>query len=447
MYSPVALNEHDKVVQLLDFYKTIYRIIAGLIFVLGIVIVPFLPYIIKGADWLTVNELRIYFLIFLFNTVVSYFVTYKFSYTNALQKNYLTTNFNTIISLVSSGAQILVLVFTKSFLAYLLINSAILLVSRIFITLYLNRRFPILKEKPKIKLSKHEKRPIYNEVKGLVVHQFGSIAIHSTDNIIISAFTGMGVVAVGLISNYSLIMSSVLGFVTILFSSVTSGFGNLVATSGEEHFHNVFKDINFANFWVYGFCSVVFFFLIPPFIDLWIGNENRIDTISFILIVINFYLQGQSTIYNNARIAKGNFGKDKWWSLLQALVNLVVSVVGAYFLGLVGVYIGTVVSRLVFVISRPYSTYRFLFNHSCLEYYKRLALYFLSVVLATASTFFITSLILTEVTIIRFAISVLIVIVVPNSIFFLMFFRTKEFVSWKFRLKTAFFNIAKRKNL
>ena len=434
MYYPVAHDEHEKIIKLLDFYKIVYRIIAGLIALLGIIIVPFLPYIIKGADWLSIRELRVYFIIFLFNTVVSYFVTYKFSYTNALQKNYITTNFNTILSLVSSGAQIIVLLLTKSFFAYLLVNSGILLISRIFISTYLNNKFPIFKERPQEKLSKFEKKPIYKEVRGLIVHQFGSIAVHSTDNIIISAFTGMGVVAVGLISNYNLITSSVLGFVTILFSSVISGFGNLAATSSNRQFHKVFEYINFANFWIYGFCSVAFFVLIPPFIDLWIGTENRIDSISFALIIINLYLQGQSTTYNNARIAKGNFGKDKWLSLLQAIVNLVISIVGAYYLGLIGVYIGTVVSRLVFVITRPLSTYRFLFGESCVVYYKKLVIYFSAVCLAAISTYFLVDvLLLSNVTVIRFVISVAIVAVLPNIIFLALFFKTKEFKFWKER--------------
>lgn len=57
--------------------------------------------------------------------------------------------------------------------------------------------------------------------------------------------SGLGVVAVGYISNYNMLINSVLGFVVILFNSVTSGFGNLVATSTVKNYHKVFKEINF----------------------------------------------------------------------------------------------------------------------------------------------------------------------------------------------------------
>ena len=217
MYRPVADDDHEKIVKLLDFYKKIYRIIAGIITVLGILLLPFLQYIVKGADWLSVTELRIYFLIFLLNTVVGYFVTYKYSYLNALQKNYINTNIDTIVSTVSYFAQMLIMLIFRNFLLYLLVNSFVLTISRIGIAIYLNKKYPILKEKPVIHLSAEEKRPIFKEVRGLMVHQFASVAVHSTDNILISMISGLGVVAVGYISNYNMLMNSVLAFVTILF--------------------------------------------------------------------------------------------------------------------------------------------------------------------------------------------------------------------------------------
>lgn len=148
---------------------------------------------------------------------------------------------------------------------------------------------------------------------------------------------------------------------------------------------------------------------------------------SLALIILNFYLQGQCTIYNNARIAKGNFNMDKWWSLLQAIVNLVVSVVAAVYLGLVGVYIGTVASRLVFVISRPSCTYQFLFGKSSLEYFKRLVVYLAAVCFATAICWVICKPLLSSLDWLTFAISVVVCFIVPNIVFFLLFRKSLEF--------------------
>ena len=199
MYGPVARNDNEYVIKLLDFYKWVYRIVALIIAILGIAILPFLQYIVKNAQNLTLFELRLYFCIFLFNTVTSYFVTYKYSYLNALQKDYLVTNFNTLIYFATVISQIVVIFVFRNFLIFLLTQSVIQLVSKIFIIRYLHRRFPILKEKPAVPLSKEEKQPIYTEVRGLIIHQFSSVAVHQTDNVIISSLTEMGVIAVGYI--------------------------------------------------------------------------------------------------------------------------------------------------------------------------------------------------------------------------------------------------------
>ena len=434
MYKPVASDDTEMIVKLLSFFKTIYRIVAGVIAALGMCLLPFLGYIVKGADWLTAAELKVYFLIYLFNTVIGYFVSYRYTYLNARQENYIQTNIDTIVTNVSQIVQILAIFLSRNFLVYLLANSAVLLVSRFFIILYLDKKYPILKQKPAVPLSKEEKAPIFHEVKGLVVHQFAGVAVHSTDNILISTMTEQGITAVGYISNYNMLMRAVLGFVTILFNSVTSGFGNLAAVSTTENFRKVFREINFANFWVYGFCSIAFWILIPPFITLWIGADKVIDQTAFTLIIINCYLQGQCTAYHNARIAKGDFNKDKIWAIVQAVTNLVVSVICAKLYGIVGIYIGTVVSRMVFVVFRPYSTYRFLFGESSAVYYRKLIQYFLYTVLAAGVTKYCVRFILTEVTVVRFAISTMIVAAVPNLVFLLLTCRSAEAAMWKQRL-------------
>ena len=114
---------------------------------LGLCLTPFLQYIVKGADWLTVSELRVYFLVYLFNTVIGYFVTYRFTYLNALQKNYIQTNIDSIVNVISYIAQVIAILVWKNFLLYLLINSAVLLISRLVIVVYLNKKYPIFNEK------------------------------------------------------------------------------------------------------------------------------------------------------------------------------------------------------------------------------------------------------------------------------------------------------------
>lgn len=434
MYEPVAHEKELETVQLLDFYRKAYRLIACAVTLIGTAFIPFLPHIVKGADFLTLRELRLYYVIFLFNTVCSYFVTYKYSYVNALQKNYVVTTFDTVTTAVTSILQIAVILLTDDFLAFLLTQSACMVLFRIAAVLYLNRKFPILRKKPAVPLPAGKRRRIFTDVKALALGQFASVAVHSTDNIIISSLSGLGVLGVGLVNNYMMLINHVLGFVTILFNSVVAGFGNLAATSGQEEYREAFEEANFINFWIYGFCSIAFFVLTPPFIALWIGEESLIDSVSFLLIIINLYLQGQCTIYMYARSAKGEFRRGIVPVIVQPIVNLVVSIIGAKTLGLVGVYIGTVVSRLVLVM-RPSLEYRYFFGRSAWEYYGKLVLHFAATFLAGLAVYAAVQPLLPAASWGRFVMGVCVVAILPNLIFLLLFFRSKEFKAVLVRVK------------
>ena len=92
------------------------------------------------------SEIRVYYIIFLFNTVSSYFVTYKTSYVSALQKEYIVTNTTTIGTIVTNVIQIIFLVAGGNYLSYLLIAAIIGLLQKILTVMYLNKKFPILTE-------------------------------------------------------------------------------------------------------------------------------------------------------------------------------------------------------------------------------------------------------------------------------------------------------------
>ncbi len=435
LYAPIANNDEEKIAQLLALYKKIYRIIALVILGLGLALIPFLQHIVKGAEGISLFNLRLYFVFFLIDTVSSYFLAYKNSYITATQKNYVVTHISTITQTVTVLVQICVIFFTRNYLVYLASHTALVLISKIFQYFYLEKIEPIFKRKASSSLPKEDKKKIYRDVKALVVHQFASVAVNSTDNIIISSVKGLGILTVGLVSNYNLIITHISSFVSILFNSVTAGFGNLVASSSKEHYYKTFCDINFINFWAYGFCAVAFFVLIPPFIVLWIGSDYLIDTASLLLIVVSRYILGQTTIYNYARVAKGRFDKDYWISIVEAIINLVVSVVAANHWGLLGVYFGTLVSKVFYIICRPIASYKFLYGKSSLDYFRQLLVYFLATCFAGGVTYVLTRSLLLEVTIVKFALAVVITAIVPNIIFALLFFKTQSFYSVRNRVK------------
>jgi hypothetical protein len=49
MYKPLALNDKEKIKSLMALYAKAYRIIGFFVFVAGLLVIPFMDYIIKDA--------------------------------------------------------------------------------------------------------------------------------------------------------------------------------------------------------------------------------------------------------------------------------------------------------------------------------------------------------------------------------------------------------------
>ena len=427
LYKPVAEKDTERVKSLMHFYKTSYRTIALVISLVGLAILPFLNYIVKDPG--NIGNISIYYLIFLFNTVIGYFAKYKFSLVNAEQKNYIYSNINTVTTIVTVAAQIVILLVYKNFLVYLLVVAVVSLIQNVFINIYLNKKYPFLLEKNAKLLSKEELAPIRKNVIALIWHKIGEISVYQTDYIVISTF--INVATVGVLSNYNLLIAGVSGFINIIFSSAISAFGNLVATEHEAKRYEVFKVYRFIAFWLYGFSAIAFYILLSPFVKLWIGKDMLIPDFVLLLIIVNYYMVGHRGCLNTIKSAAGVFDQDKYIALLQGVVNLIVSVALVKTIGLPGVFIGTIVSGTLATIIKPIITYRILFKKRAIEYFLDGAKYATVVVLAGMLCWVAKAYFLKNITIVSFAAMMFIVIVIPNLVFLLLFKKSPEFIYLK----------------
>ena len=103
-------------------------------------------------------------------------------------------------------------------------------------------------------------------------------------------------------------------------------------------------------------------------------------------------------------------------------------------MGLVGIYIGTVASRLVYVMFRPYSTYKFLFEESSIEYYKKLLQYFINVIIAALLTKLCVIKLVSTITVLSFVVMMFIVLIVPNAVFLILHCKREEFAICRNRI-------------
>ena len=426
LYGPVSRGEKEKIKSYMQMYRKAYYCIALVVAVMGIALAPFLKYLVKKPDGVLLRDLTLYYFIFLFNTVSSYFVAYKYSLVNAEQKNYVQTNILTITKVITVFFQIIVIIVTRNFYLFLITDAVIQLLQKIFVSRYLNKMYPYLTEKDITPLSKEESDTVWKKTKALVFHKVGDVARLQTDALIISSF--IEVKMAGFVDNYNMVINSVSNFVNIIFNSVISSFGNLIATESKEKQYEMFKVYRFFASWVYGYSCVGFMVLLTPLIRIMYGDYWALAPMVIYCILIDYYFKGDRIVLSNYKTAAGVFEQDKYLALIQGAVNLVISIALVQTpLGLAGIYIGTIVSGLIANITKPIIIYRACFDMSAKSYFVDTCKYLASLVFVLIVCNAISIRLLADLNILKFLIMAVIITVVFNGVYFLLYGRTAEF--------------------
>lgn len=106
----------------------------------------------------------------------------------------------------------------------------------------------------------------------------------------------------------------------------------------------------------------MFFFVNKSFIEVWVGLDNFGGyglnfVFSCILIVEFLYFTMEPLVYTHGRINK--FAKI---SLIELFLNVLISIVGAIYFGLIGIALGSLISKfstsLIFMISETFNVLR-----------------------------------------------------------------------------------------
>lgn len=379
LYKPVAENDLTTVKSLLDFYKKSYIIIAGALFCLGTVMMLFLKAIV-GTNPLKEN-LYFIFMLFLADCLLSYFLSYKRSILYAYQKNYILDVIHLVASIVQNIVQIIILIRYKNYIFYLLIKMAGKFIENVIISYYTDKNYRGILDAETKPLSNGIKADILTKVKALLFHRIGGFFVIGSDSIVITYI--LGVLPMGLYTNYNLLLSAASSLLKRIFEVLTYVVGNFLVTSNNEQNYSVYKKIDLLDFWVFGWASTVMFAMFPTIIALWLGEEYILPVPVAFALVFNFYLQGMRASIDTFKNAAGIFYEDRFVPLLEAAVNIIVSVICAKIWGLAGVFIGTIVSTgVLFFYSYPKYVCKTLFSLSKADYVKQTVFHALTVIIS-----------------------------------------------------------------
>lgn len=430
MYKPLADKDKEKLGQLMCLYKKVYAVIGTVVLFVGLALVPFLDVLIKDTP--DIDGLTFYYILFLANSVVSYwFFAYRSSLLQADQKTYITNKYSIFFNVVKSILQIFVLIVFHDFTLYLISQIICTIIQNFFVAKKVKKEYPYVFYKTNGKLPKGEKKKIFKDVRALMLTKIGYAVLNGTDNIIISSF--VGVRQVGLLSNFLMISDAVTAVLCQVTSSVSASIGNYFVEEDRESGYLLFKRIEFMNFWFYGFCMTALIILLNPFVTIWLGNEYLIEFSAVICLSINFFIAGYMNTLSTFRTSLGLFTQGKYRPIIVAVINIGLSILLSYKWGMTGVLAATFISRLcVNLWYDPLLIHRYGFNKSVKPYYLKIVFRFILLATVVALMQLISKFVFNGgVTILNFALMTIITAILPNLIFLMIFGKTDEFKYFK----------------
>lgn len=340
LYKPIAENNTDKVNAILKLYRDVYRIVGGIIIVISLCLLPFLKYLV-ASDVPQGIHLQSLFLIHVINTVISYwFYGYKKVLLTANQRYDIEVNIASISLLLQYILQIIVLISTKNYYAYVIVFPVATLFNNVLTNYVINRKYPQYKCVGNI--GKEEMVSLYKNVSGAFCSKLGSTIYLSVDNIVISAF--LGLTLLGQYSNYYYIITSLTAIFAVVHNSLRPAIGNCIATESVQKNWEYYKLIDFVYMSAVTVCCSCCLVLFQDFERLWVGETNLLSDKIVVLLVIYFYAGRLSAFLSLYQETAGIWWYGKFIPLISAIVNLGLNIVGVQIMGLPAILLSSIIA-------------------------------------------------------------------------------------------------------
>ena len=424
MYKPIVEDDKKTICALMNLYKIYYRIIGVIILAAGLSITPLIPQLISGEVPEDTNLYILYWLN-LISTVLTYWLfAYKSSILQAFARNDLISKVTLFTETCKYILQVLALVIFHNYYYFVIIILITQIATNVITAAVAGRYYPEYIAQGR--LEKEETAVINGRIKDLFTSKLGAVVVNSADSVVISAYLGLSILAV--YQNYFYVINSIIGFVTIIFTSTTAGIGNSILVESEEKNFRDLSKFTFLIMWIAGFCTGCLICLYQPFMILWVGKEYMLPFKSVICFCIYYFVYEMNQIWTSYKDAAGMWHEDRFRPLCTALANLIMNIVMVRYIGLYGVMLSTVLSTVI--IGMPWlirNIFTVIFSKKYMYEYLRKIFYYVIIVLLVCSIDYLLCDNVNLSLIMTMFLRLLICVTVTNILFYLFFFRTREF--------------------
>lgn len=233
--------------------------------------------------------------------------------------------------------QISILLTIKNYYVYILVVPFITILTNVINAIMAKKMYPQYTCRGNLSLD--TKKAIGKNVLGLMIGKICMVSRNSFDNIFLSLFLGLTMVA--MYNNYYYILTSIIGILGLVTSAISAGVGNKVALNTIEQNHKDFQLITYVYMWIAGWCTICLLCLYQPFMKLWVGEDLMFPLIVVIQLCIYFYslsMGNMRSIYSNA---SGLFWQGRYYVIVEAVMNIILNYIFGKLWGVNGIIAAT----------------------------------------------------------------------------------------------------------
>ena len=339
LFKPLANDDKDKISRIMVAGQRFYHKFVIILFVYIISLAFIYPLIVqKDFDYL-------FTMVLVFCISISSFGQYAVGVTNAAlieadQKSYINI-WAQIFTIILNTILCVVLVnLDCSIQIVKLVSSSVYLIRPIFLMLYVRKKYCIdWRARP-------EKNEIPQKWNGFAQH-VAAIVVANTDIVVLTLFSKIENVSI--YSVYFLVINGIKDIIVAMTIGTRSYFGSMIANDEKNKLNLFFKKFE----WLTNNISVLLYSItivtIIAFVKIYTFGISDVDYMQktfSILLSIAYFIYCIRLPYSMLINAAGHFKNTQLSAILEAIINIVVSISMVYFLGLIGVAIGTICAML-----------------------------------------------------------------------------------------------------
>lgn len=382
LYKPLAKGDDEKVSSIVVFARKFFKIV-GFILITYIVVLTFVyPIIVKDSFSV------LFTVTLMWAMCISQFGQYFIGITyqlllNADQRSYVQLFINAVTIILNAAAAIFIMVHGGSVQLVKLTTSLIFLARPVFMYGYVRKHYHINYK------AKADPNAVPQKKSGIIQH-IAYMVYQNADVAVLTLFSTLSNVSI--YSVYVLVNNGLKSFVTALTTGFLAMFGDMIAKGEREKLN---KSYDVYDWMIHTVCTYVYSLsgvLIVPFILTYtrgINDANYNVPLFAIIITIayacNTVREGMFVIIK----AAGHYKQTQKASLMEAILNLSVSIIFVFKFGLVGVAIGTMIATSFFGIYEMHYLSQHILYRKPMKYIRQLLIDFLSVVVIAVCTHWI----------------------------------------------------------